>query len=112
MTVDSRDAGGAVLGRTVIAEGSPFVAYHAGRAGAVTTTVPWTAQDDHWTTEVGGVTYGLVVTDGTVSDDARINLQRSGVATWFPVPADGSSADPGRAGPAPAGRRLLRLHGG
>ena len=91
VTVDSRDAVGAVLGRTVIAEGSPFVAYHAGRAGKVTTTVPWTAQGDHWTTEVDGVTYGLVVTDGSVSG-RTLDLERSGVATWFPVPADGSSA--------------------
>ncbi len=91
VTVDSRDAGGAVIGHTVVAEGSPFVAYHAGPAGSVTTTVPWTERDDHWTTEVDGVTYGLVVTDGTVSD-RTIRLEESGVATWFPVPADGSSA--------------------
>lgn len=91
VTVDSRDAGGAVIGRTVIAEGSPFVAHHAARAGSVTTTVPWTVHDDHWTAEVGGVTYGLVVADGTVTG-RTISLQESGVATWFPVPADGSSA--------------------
>jgi endo-1,3(4)-beta-glucanase len=91
VTVDSRDAAGAVLGRTVIAEGSPFVAYHAGQTGSVTTTVPWTVRDDHWTTEVGGLTYGLVVTDGTVSG-RTVNLEESGVATWFPVPADGSGA--------------------
>lgn len=90
VTVASRNAGGLVLGRTVIAEGSPFVAYHAARAGAVTTTVPWTAREDHWITEVGGVTYGLV-TDGTVAD-RTISLGTSGVATWFPVPAGGSSA--------------------
>jgi endo-1,3(4)-beta-glucanase len=91
VTVTSRDAGGLELGRTVVAEGSPFVAYHAGRASPLTTTVPWTARDDHWTAEVGGVTYGLVVAGGTVAD-RTIDLQEAGVATWFPVPTGGSAA--------------------
>lgn len=43
----------------------------------------------HWTTVVAGVTYAMVVTDGTVTG-TRIDLQDSGVATWFPVPTGGS----------------------
>ncbi len=90
VTIDSLDTAGTKLGHTVIAEGSPYVAYHADRAGSIRTTLPWTQQGEFWTTVVGGVTYAMVVTDGTV-DGGTVDLQASGVATWFPVPADGSA---------------------
>ena len=71
-------------GHTVIAEGSPFVAYHADQAGSLTTTVPWTRQGESWTTTIGDVTYGLVVANGTVSE-RRIDLEQSGVIGTVPV---------------------------
>ncbi|SEQ03363.1 glycosyl hydrolase [Microlunatus flavus] len=90
VTVESRDASGVALGRTVVAEGSPFVAYHVAKAGSVRTNLPWAEQDGFWTAAVGGVTYAMVVADGTVQG-GTVELEASGVATWFPVPADGSA---------------------
>jgi endo-1,3(4)-beta-glucanase len=90
VTVESRDASGAALGRTVVAEGSPFVAYHAEQAQAVRTTLPWTQEDGYATAVVGGVTYALVVSGGRV-DGSGVELDADGVATWFPVPEGGSA---------------------
>ena len=91
VTVESRDESDKALGRTVIAEGSPFVSYHADQAGAVRTTLPWVQQDGFFTAVVGPVTYAMVVTDGTV-DGGAVNVEAGGVVTWFPVPAGGSAA--------------------
>ena len=91
VTVESRDEGGKPLGRTVVAEGSPFVSYQADRAGAVRTTLPWTQRDGYFTAVVGPVTYAMVVTDGTVAGGV-VDLKDSGVVTWFPVPEGGSAA--------------------
>ena len=90
VTVESRDTSGAALGRTVVAEGSPFVAYHAERAQTVRTTLPWSQEDGYATAVVGGITYGLVVSGGR-ADGNGVDLDAGGVATWFPVP-DGGSA--------------------
>ncbi|HEY5822376.1 MAG TPA: glycosyl hydrolase [Propionibacteriaceae bacterium] len=90
VTVDSLDGAGAKLGHTVIAEGSPFVSYHADQAGTITTAVPWTQQGDLWTTQAAGTTYALVTKDATVSG-SKIDLKKDGFATWFPVPTDGSA---------------------
>lgn len=91
VTVDSVDGSGATLGRTTIAQGSPFVRYTADRAGTVTTTLPLTADGDFWTVQAGETTYGLVVDGGSVSGSS-IELDEGGSATWFAVPADGSAA--------------------
>jgi len=91
VTVESRDARGEALGRTVVAEGSPFVSYHTERAQQVRTTLPWVAHDGYATAVVGPVTYAMVLTDGRL-DGSTVDLDDSGVAIWFPVPADGSAA--------------------
>ena len=91
VTVESRDTRGKALGRTVLAQGSPFVAYHADRAGPVRTTLPWEQQEGYWTAAVGGTTYAMVVSDGTV-DGGTVDLESSGVVTWFPVPVGGSAS--------------------
>ncbi|GAA1841893.1 glycosyl hydrolase [Microlunatus capsulatus] len=89
VTLDQRDDAGEVLGRTVIAQGSPFVHYTAEREQTLRTPLTFTAAGDLWTAQAGGVTYGLAVEDGTV-DGGAVELEEGGRATWFPVPADGS----------------------
>ncbi len=89
VTLDSLDAEGKVLGKTTIAQGSPFVRYQAEQDGELSTTLPFTKTGDFWTLEAGGTTYGLV-TDGTV-EGGTVKLDRGAAATWFVVPADGSA---------------------
>ena len=90
VTLASTDAGGDLLGHTVIAQGSPFVSYTAAKAGTLRTGVAFTAHGDVATAEVGGVTYGLTGT-GKV-DGGTVTLAKDQVATFFVVP-DGGSAD-------------------
>jgi len=95
VTLEQLDDGGAVLGRTVVAQGSPFVSYTAARPGTVRTALPFTRSGDVWTATVGSTTYGLVVTGGTVDaagGRTSVTLEKSGSATWFVVPEGGSAA--------------------
>jgi endo-1,3(4)-beta-glucanase len=91
VTLESKDAGGKVLGHTLIAEGSPYVTYTAAEAGEVTSAVPFTADGGFWTAEAGGVGYGLVLSDGSVSQ-GTVKLAKGATATFFVAPADGSAA--------------------
>jgi endo-1,3(4)-beta-glucanase len=100
VTLQSTDSEGTVLGRTTIAQGSPFVTYAAAEASTLTSGLPFTVEGDHATTTVGGVTYGLVVQDGTV-DGGRVELEKGATATFFVVPADGSAAALATLAPAP-----------
>ena len=112
VTIENRDPKGAALGRTVIAEGSPFVTYHAAQAGPVRTTLPWVQQDGFFTAVVGPLTYAMVVVDGTVSG-STVDLKKTGVATWFPVPTGGSASALAAlaAHPLTAGSRAFTLDG-
>lgn len=91
VTVDSLDGGGSVLGKTTIAEGSPFVRYTATKSGTVTTKLPFTKTGDYWTAKAGTTTYGLVVNGGKVTGSS-IQLDKGGSATWFALPTNGSAA--------------------
>ena len=90
VTVAGLDADGKTLGRTTIAQGSPFVSYTAESDGDLTTGLQLTQTGDFWTAKAGNVTYGLTVKDGSVSG-STIKLDQDGVATWFVVPADGAA---------------------
>jgi hypothetical protein len=90
VTVASLDASGATLGHTVIAEGSPMVSYTAAKAGKLSTALTFAKSGDFYTAQAGGVTYGLVVENGSVSG-GTVSLDAKGTATWFAVPADGSA---------------------
>ena len=89
-TVSSLDGSGEELGRTVVAEGSPFVSHAAERATRLATSVTWTDQDGVWTAETPTGVYGLVVDDGAVDGDG-VTLEAGGSVTFFPVP-DGQEA--------------------
>jgi endo-1,3(4)-beta-glucanase len=98
VTVTHR-AAGLDLGSTVIAEGSPFVSFTAATDVQLTLPVGFTAAATDgggvggvWRAEVAGTEYGLV-TSGTFADEGTsLSVPRGTVATWFPVPADGSLA--------------------
>ncbi|MCW2738332.1 glycosyl hydrolase [Nocardioides sp.] len=92
-TVSSRDEEDEELGRTVVAEGSPFVSHVATQAERMTTSVGWTPTgDDLWTATTPTGSYGLSVRDGAVDGDA-IDLDAGGSAVFFPVPAGHDPAE-------------------
>jgi endoglucanase Acf2 len=90
VTVASLDGAGKVLGHTVIAQGSPFVSYTADSAGQLSTGLTFAKSGDFWTAKAGEVTYGLTVSDGSVSGDT-VQLDKNGSVTWFVVPSGGSA---------------------
>ncbi len=90
VTMEGLDGSGKVLGQTRIAEGSPFVSYTSAAGGTLSSALALTKTGDFWTGQAGGTTYGLVVSDGSVNGSS-IDLKKGGVATWFPVPTDGST---------------------
>jgi endo-1,3(4)-beta-glucanase len=90
VTIDHRDAGGGMRGQTRIAQGSPFVSYRAEQPGPIRAEVAFTPTADFWTAPIGGTTYGLVLSDGTVKGNT-VTLAAGATATWFVVPAGGSA---------------------
>jgi endo-1,3(4)-beta-glucanase len=82
----------AKLGRTVIAEGSPFVSFTAETSVDIGLGKGFTAgsADGYWTTKVGGVTYGLV-SAGSV-DGSTLSLDEGQAATWFALPDDAKAS--------------------
>ena len=90
VTVEHLDGSGKVLGRTTIAQGSPYVRLAAESDLEITAPLPFTGDSDFFTVLAGETTYGLV-TDGKVSDKT-ITISKGGSATWFVVPTDGDPA--------------------
>ena len=90
VTLEHLDGAGALLGRTTIAQGSPYVRLDAESDLEMTGALPYTADGDFFTLLAGETTYGLVVDDGKVADK-KITLSKGGSATWFVVPTDGDA---------------------
>ncbi|TFD88008.1 1,3-beta-glucanase [Cryobacterium lactosi] len=86
---------GAAVGRTVIAEGSPFVSFTATAEVALAMPTAFAeaqgAAGGAWTVDVAGDTYGLV-SDGTLADGTDLTLAAGQSATWFALP-DGGDQD-------------------
>jgi endo-1,3(4)-beta-glucanase len=91
VTIEHRGEDGVARGHTRIARGSPFVSYTTEGEGRIRTGLRWRADGDYWTADAGGVTYGLVLSAGTVTEDI-VDLPSGARATWFAVPADGEAA--------------------
>ena len=89
VTIDHLDGSGKVLGKTTIAQGSPYVRFVAESDLEITAPLPFTGEGDFFTVLAGETTYGLV-TDGKVSDKT-ITIGKGDSATWFVVPADGNA---------------------
>jgi len=78
------------LGRTVIAQGSPFVSFTA--ATDTRLSMPGAFAEDGdgvWTLENAGTTYGLV-SDGSLTDGTDLSLADGQTATWFALPQGGA----------------------
>ena len=92
----------ALVGRTVIAEGSPFVSFTATADVALALPTAFTTANtgddsEAWTVEVAGDSYGLV-SSGTVdtangSAGTDLSLAAGQSATWFALPEGGALAD-------------------
>ncbi|QYF72204.1 glycosyl hydrolase [Cryobacterium sp. PAMC25264] len=84
---------GALVGRTVIAEGSPFVSFTATTDVALALPTAFSGADTGsgdgaWSAEIAGDTYGLV-TGGTLSGGTEMSLEAGQSATWFALPTGG-----------------------
>jgi endo-1,3(4)-beta-glucanase len=90
VTIASLDGSGAALGHTLIAQGSPYVRYTAQEQSTLTAAAEFTRNGSFWTTEINGVSYGLVTSDGSVNGRS-VQLHQGGTAIWFAIPADGSA---------------------
>jgi endo-1,3(4)-beta-glucanase len=90
VTLDHLDGSGTVLGKTTIAQGSPYVRFDAETDTKITGPLPFTGSGDFFTVLAGETRYGLVVADGEVTDTA-ITLKKGGSAVWFVVPSDGAA---------------------
>jgi len=99
VTIELLDAGGGVIGRVVVAEGSPFVSFTAVTDTDLTLAVPFTAAAGSGaptgsalaTATVDGTQYAVVAPDGAVAADG-VRLSAGQSAAWYAVPdgADGS----------------------
>ncbi len=94
VTISARRAG-TELGRTVIAEGSPFVSFTATREVTATLGEAFgtAVGSGAWTAEVDGVTYGLVSAGALAPGGTVLHLAPGESAMWFVLATDGSLAD-------------------
>jgi endoglucanase Acf2 len=91
VTVESRDQAGAALGRTTVAEGSPFVSHVAASDETLHTSVPFTGQGNVLAADTATGQWGLRLDGGAVHGDT-IMLGPGDSMVVFPVPTDGDLA--------------------
>jgi endoglucanase Acf2 len=104
VTIELLDSGGTVIGRVVLAEGSPFVSFTAVTPTSLTVDAPFSAGSADAaaprgsalaTATVGGRQYALVAPDGAVAAGGTVgggvHLAAGQSATWYAVP-DGADA--------------------
>ena len=91
VTITQR-AGGQDLGRTVIAEGSPFVSFTASRHVNAHLGNSFAAGAEAWTATIAGTRYGLVTTGSVSGSGTDIDLEAGQTATWFALARGGSLA--------------------
>ena len=92
VTLETIDGEGEPLGRTTIAEGSPFITHVAAAPETLTTSVPFTGPGDVATADTSTGTWGVRLRDAQL-DAGAITLAEGGSAVFFPVPADGSAEE-------------------
>ncbi|WP_024286558.1 glycosyl hydrolase [Cellulomonas sp. KRMCY2] len=98
---DDGQAGAAVLGRLLLAEGSPFVSLTADESGpglSMTVDAVFEPTPDgpaSATAVISGREWALVVPDGSITDTGGLRLAAGQSATWYPLPDEpGSSSGP------------------
>ncbi|MCL3859691.1 glycosyl hydrolase [Actinotalea sp. K2] len=98
VTLHLLDADDSLLGRAVLAQGSPFVSLTADTALVVAVDVTFepgagvVAGTATGTAEVAGRTWSVVAPEGAFEDDGGLSLAAGEHATWYPLPDDASSA--------------------
>ena len=102
VTIELLDAGGGVIGRVVIAEGSPFVSFTAVTDTDLTLAVPFAAAASGApagpalaTATVAGTHYAVVAPTGAIAAGG-VRLSAGQSASWYAVP-DGADASVGAA---------------
>ena len=102
VTIELLDAGGGVIGRVVIAEGSPFVSFTAVKDADLTLAVPYAATaagappgSALATATVAGTQYAVVAPGGAITAGG-VRLSAGQSASWYPVP-DGADVSVGSA---------------
>ncbi|NMM30764.1 MAG: 1,3-beta-glucanase [Cellulomonas sp.] len=102
VTIELLDAGGRVIGRVVIAEGSPFVSFTAVTDADLTLAVPFAAAASGApagsalaTATVAGTQYAVVAPGGSIAASG-VRLSAGQSASWYAVP-DGADASVGAA---------------
>lgn len=83
VTLESADAGGEVVGHTVIAQGSPVVTFTAAKDTTLSTGVPFAADGDAFSAKAGDVTYGLV---GATPSGTSVEVNKGDSVSFFVVP--------------------------
>ncbi|MET4638855.1 glycosyl hydrolase [Mycetocola sp. 2940] len=86
-------ADGQEIGRSVIAQGSPFVSFTATRDTTVRMSNAFTPGTDAATATIADTAYGLVSEGELHADGASVTLATGDSVTWFAVPQDGSLED-------------------
>jgi endoglucanase Acf2 len=87
VTLETRDADGSPLGRTTVAEGSPFVSHAAAADETLTTSVSFTGSGDVAVANTATGRWGLRLHGATLDGDT-VSLSEGDAIVLFPVPAD------------------------
>ncbi len=87
VTLETRDADGSPLGRTTVAEGSPFVSHVAAADETLTTSVSFTGSGDVAVADTATGRWGLRLHGATLEGDT-VSLSEGDAIVLFPVPAD------------------------
>ncbi|HEV2797694.1 MAG TPA: glycosyl hydrolase [Nocardioides sp.] len=88
VTLETRDADGAALGRTTVAEGWPFVSHVAAADETLTTSVEFTGSGDVLVADTATGRWGLRLHGATLEGDT-VSLGEGDAVVLFPVPDDG-----------------------
>jgi len=86
VVVDNFDDDGSLIGRTTLAQGSPFVSWAAERPTTLTLPAGFEpAGDNLFVATIGGVRYALATSDATVSQTS-VEVAEDGSVVFWPVP--------------------------
>ncbi|HET9998898.1 MAG TPA: glycosyl hydrolase [Nocardioides sp.] len=92
VTVEARDSDGQPLGRTTVAQGSPFISHVAVHDETLTTSVPFTGSGDVVVADTATGPWAIRL-DGAALDGDTLTLGKGDSFVLFPVPADGRLED-------------------
>lgn len=86
VAVDNLGADGKPIGRTTIAQGSPFVSWVAAEAATITVPAGFAAAGEKlWVATIGTTRYAFTIEDAEVSGTS-VNVAKGGTLVFWPVP--------------------------